>query len=561
MANDYYTSTSLVRNTQAKAEDINTRTQAIESGFGKLPAPYHGDSYAADSGAANAYVVTLTAIPTAYSAGLSFRMKAAYTNTGASTVNVNGLGAKSITTSSGTAIAADDIVVGGIYQLVYDGANFQLNAVISTGATLLDEDDMASDSATAAASQQSVKAYGFNIILREIAAKTANYTALLTDKTKVISYTGTYTLSFDPAATLGDGWFCYVKNAGSGDITLDPDSAETIDSLTTFKMYPGEVRLILCDGIDNFTSIVINSFFVTYESSDTFTVPPGYLFLGTDLVGGGGGGGGGETELTGNQRVGGGGGGGGARYKDKVKTSDIATTTVAVTVAGTASGGAAETVGTNGGDTSFGSYSTAYGGGGGDDGAANTNGGGGGGSAGAGDRTIGTGGLPSSTNFGAAVDTNQNNIGGGGGGGAIAAAGGNAEYGGGGGGGAIAPANADGFDGGSSIYGPGGGGGGGGADSDNVIYDGGDGGDTNSYTIGGGGAGGVGGGTAGTNGSDGTDYESGQGGGGGAGYNGTGGIGGNGGVPGGGGGGGGGGNTGNSGGDGAAGEARIWGII
>jgi len=167
MANDYYTSTNLIRNTQAKAEDINTRTQAIESGFSKLPAPYHGVTYAVDSGAADAYVVTLSPVPNAYSAGLSFRMKATHTNTGASTVDVNALGAKSIVNHSGTALSGGDIVADGVYELIYDGTNFQLNDVIGTTAALLDEDDMASDSATSAASQQSVRAFVEGKILDE----------------------------------------------------------------------------------------------------------------------------------------------------------------------------------------------------------------------------------------------------------------------------------------------------------------------------------------------------------------------------------------------------------
>ena len=79
-------------------------------------------------------------------------------------------------------------------------------------------------------------------------AKTSAYTLLAADKATVVSCTGTFTLSFSAAATLGTTWFCSVKNDGTGIITLDPNSAETIDGVATIKMFPGEAFQIFCDG-------------------------------------------------------------------------------------------------------------------------------------------------------------------------------------------------------------------------------------------------------------------------------------------------------------------------
>lgn len=83
-------------------------------------------NYAADSGAVNAYVVTAASTITSLTAGLSVRFKAANANTGASTLNVNGLGIKAITTIAGAALVAGAIPAGGIITVTYDGTAWQM---------------------------------------------------------------------------------------------------------------------------------------------------------------------------------------------------------------------------------------------------------------------------------------------------------------------------------------------------------------------------------------------------------------------------------------------------
>lgn len=84
------------------------------------------NAYAVDSGAADAYVITPSPAITAYAAGQMFRFKATNTNTGASTINVNAVGAQAIKKGGTNALTAGDIVSGVIYTIVYDGTNFQL---------------------------------------------------------------------------------------------------------------------------------------------------------------------------------------------------------------------------------------------------------------------------------------------------------------------------------------------------------------------------------------------------------------------------------------------------
>ena len=86
--------------------------------------------YADSSGSANALVVTVSSPQlVSYAAGLTLFVKVANTNTGASTINVNALGAKSITTPAIGALSAGDLIAGAVVQLTYDGTQFQLGSV------------------------------------------------------------------------------------------------------------------------------------------------------------------------------------------------------------------------------------------------------------------------------------------------------------------------------------------------------------------------------------------------------------------------------------------------
>ena len=82
--------------------------------------------FGADTGAANAYAVALSPAITAPVAGMSVCFKAAHANTGASTLSINGGAAISISKLASQALAAGDIDLGQIVEVVYDGAYWQL---------------------------------------------------------------------------------------------------------------------------------------------------------------------------------------------------------------------------------------------------------------------------------------------------------------------------------------------------------------------------------------------------------------------------------------------------
>jgi len=69
----------------------------------------------------------------AYATGNLFSFVAANTNTGAVTINLNSLGAKSITKQGATALVAGDITSGRVYLIEYDGTQFQLVNSASPG--------------------------------------------------------------------------------------------------------------------------------------------------------------------------------------------------------------------------------------------------------------------------------------------------------------------------------------------------------------------------------------------------------------------------------------------
>lgn len=85
---------------------------------------YH--DYAADAGANDTYTITVSPAPTAYTTGDVYVFKANTANTGAATLNVNSLGAKTIKKNSSSDLETGDITAGQIITVVYDGTNMQL---------------------------------------------------------------------------------------------------------------------------------------------------------------------------------------------------------------------------------------------------------------------------------------------------------------------------------------------------------------------------------------------------------------------------------------------------
>lgn len=78
------------------------------------------------TGTANALVLTYIAGPVSYQKGEIYRVFAHIANTGAVTININGLGAKSLLSYRGEPLAAGQIAVGDVLEFVFDGTSFRL---------------------------------------------------------------------------------------------------------------------------------------------------------------------------------------------------------------------------------------------------------------------------------------------------------------------------------------------------------------------------------------------------------------------------------------------------
>lgn len=386
------------------------------------------------TGLVNAYVVLTGRRIFGGFKGLRLCVRIPITNTGATTLKIDEASVLDVRKSGNTALAAGDLVAGVYYDFIYDDANNVLQVVDAGGTSLTAGDGIV---IVAGAIMTTIKR-------RNIADITAGDTMIATDRAKTVNIaTGTGTLAFTAAAVLGDGWWAIIKNAGTGNVTLNPNGAELIDGLSTWVLYPGGAILVTCDG-SAFFSTLLSPMQVTFDASGTFTTPGVGTWVECETWGAGASGGRGTTNLAG-----GGGGGGGYNRRCLLRTALGTTETVTI-----GAGGAARTTnvdGADGGNTTFGSLLTGFGG---ESGKVSANGRGG---QGGGALSNGAaGGLPASES--ATVIVAADGWGGSWSPNTAGAAGFRSGYGGAGGGNGDAPTGGAG---GSSLFGGAGGGGGG----------------------------------------------------------------------------------------------------
>lgn len=85
--------------------------------------------------------------------------------------------------------------------------------------------------------------------------KSGNYTAVADDNNAFLRFSAAATLTLTAAATLGTNWHILVV-ANGGDVTIDPNSSETIDGKTTLTVRDGACCLVVCDGTNFKTNLL-----------------------------------------------------------------------------------------------------------------------------------------------------------------------------------------------------------------------------------------------------------------------------------------------------------------
>lgn len=175
----------------------------------------------ATTGSANAYVLAtgLTTALTAYVTGQSFLIIPNFTNSGAATINVDGLGTKNLTKNGTTALASGDIVSGTIYRIAYDGTQFQVLGPLSGVYQPLDA-TLTAIAALSVANNDLIKATGTDTFTT-IGIGTSGTKVPLLDGNNTFSGTATFSanVSHTALAAFGSGGYAsdITVMGGNGD--------------------------------------------------------------------------------------------------------------------------------------------------------------------------------------------------------------------------------------------------------------------------------------------------------------------------------------------------------
>lgn len=146
-----------------------------------------------NGGVANAYTLNPTPPLPSYVDNMSIVFSPTVANTGASTINVSGLGAVSIQSVSGAALAANDLVVGQKYRATFDGTNFRLFSVTKNYV-----DQLAFSSALPAQS------LGFLASTGSVAAFTRTFNGYAVDESKGANVASAATIDLQNTVVTGN---------------------------------------------------------------------------------------------------------------------------------------------------------------------------------------------------------------------------------------------------------------------------------------------------------------------------------------------------------------------
>lgn len=198
-------------------------------------------------GTGDAITLTNSPVVAAYAVNQKFSFKAASANTGAVTLDVDSLGAKSVKKMNNgalAALAANDIISGGMYDVFYDGTQFQIKAIAegpySSGALVYLGTVTASGSANAALTSLISSTYDDYVIVLSgvLPASSSVSLRLEASGTNGVSYLSSLYnyCSSNLAGTT-------QTNTNSGDVSIITMTATNIYNNGNYGDVAGEVRL------------------------------------------------------------------------------------------------------------------------------------------------------------------------------------------------------------------------------------------------------------------------------------------------------------------------------
>lgn len=82
----------------------------------------------------------------------------------------------------------------------------------------------------------------------------ANFSATAANRANTLAWTGASgTLTLPAAGFVGSGWFANVRNAGAGDLVIDPNGTELINGSPTLSLRPGDSATVISNGTGWYT--------------------------------------------------------------------------------------------------------------------------------------------------------------------------------------------------------------------------------------------------------------------------------------------------------------------
>lgn len=90
-----------------------------------------------------------------------------------------------------------------------------------------------------------------------VISKSSGFAVTINEQNNVIICTAALTASLLPAATAGDGFAVVFINTSSGNVTIDPDGAETINGASNLVLNAGSSVSIHCNGSEWYATTVV----------------------------------------------------------------------------------------------------------------------------------------------------------------------------------------------------------------------------------------------------------------------------------------------------------------